>query len=135
VFLKFNGYGFFTVKTGSMTDVYPIGTVIIVQPTDFEDISVNDVISFYLGESSVVTHRVVDIDTTNRTFTTKGDQNNTEDSTPVPYENVIGVPIFSIEKLGYLYMFFNTTKGKVVLGGIVVLIVLSGVYSAHSRKE
>ncbi len=125
ILFKALGYRFFTVETGSMTEVYPIGTVIIVKPSTFEEIHTGDVITFYSNSTkdSVVTHRVVAIDSEYQSFTTQGDENNLPDASLVPFNNVIGKPIFSIKRLGYVYIFISTTKGKLVLGGFFILAV------------
>lgn len=135
VVLKLSGYGFFTVQTGSMAEVYPIGSIILVKPTDFESIQLGDVISYYLDDDTIVTHRVVEIDAESQSFTTQGDENNAPDSMPVSFSNVIGEPVLSINRLGYFYMFANTTKGKIVLGAVLVLAIAFSCYSKPNTRE
>lgn len=65
------------------------------------------VITFMLDENTVATHRVVEVvpdedDPSTLRFRTKGDANDAEDGSLVHYKNVIGTPVFTIPKLGYV---------------------------------
>lgn len=133
--LRVLGYNFFAVQTGSMAEVYPIGSIIIVKPSDFNDIQINNVISYYINENTIVTHRVISIDIENKSFTTKGDENNSPDSSSVYYDNVIGKPIFCIKYLGYLYLLIHTTKGKFLIGGLLILAMFICFHPYFDRKE
>lgn len=132
--LRVLGYNFFAVQTGSMAEIYPIGSIIIVKPTDFNQIQINDVISYYINDNTIITHRVVSINIDKQSFITKGDENNSLDSASVYFHNVIGKPIFSIKYLGYLYLFAHTTKGKFVLVGLLILTMIVCFYPYSSRK-
>jgi signal peptidase len=132
--LKVLGYSFFTVETGSMADEYPIGTVIVVQPVAFEEVQVGDVVSYYMGDDTVVTHRVVGIDSEAQTLTTQGDENDSPDGLAVPYASVAGEPILSVRRLGYVYLYASTTEGKATLLAAVALGVVAASYPRHHRK-
>jgi signal peptidase len=135
VALKLLGYSFLTVQTGSMVDVYPVGAIIIVKPTTFEEVQVGDVISYRISDDTIVTHRVISIDIDTQSFTTQGDENNSPDSLPVDISNVVGRPILSVNRLGYLYMFASTTHGKIVLGVLLVLAVVISCYPKPISRE
>lgn len=100
------GYKSYTVRTGSMLPSYKIGSVIYVKHCEFEDINTNDVISFYRG-SKVVTHRVYSVDSENRLVETKGDNNQSVDSSKVSYSSIIGVVKFNIPYIGYISLFMS----------------------------
>ena len=90
------GYRVFNVLSGSMAPQYNVGDLIYVKETDPKDVQVGDAITFVLNEDLVVaTHRVVKIDAENSHFYTKGDANQTVDSTPVHFKNLIGRKNFS----------------------------------------
>ena len=120
------GYQCFTVISGSMEPIYKVGDLIYVKDVDPNTIKVGDPITFILNEDLVVaTHRVIRIDAENQRFYTKGDANQIEDSEPVHFKNVIGVPEFSIPKLGYVSDFIQNPPGMyITLAAGVVLIVL-----------
>jgi len=120
------GYQVFTVISGSMEPTYSVGDLIYVEPVDPAEIEVGDPITFVLNESLVVaTHRVVEVDTANQHFHTKGDANEIADQSPVHFNNVIGVPKFSIPKLGYVSDFIQNPPGMyITIAGCAVLIIL-----------
>lgn len=68
--------------------------------------------------------RVVSIDAEKQQFTTKGDANDVEDAEPVHFNNVIGVPQFSIPKLGYVSDFIQNPPGMYITLGVGVLLII-----------
>lgn len=120
------GYRVFNVISGSMEPEYSVGDLIYVKTVDVNSIEVGDDITFVLNEDLVVaTHRVVRVDAENQRFYTKGLANEIEDGEPVHFNNVIGVPQFSIPKLGYVSDFIQNPPGMyITIGAGVVLILL-----------
>lgn len=107
----FMGYDIYNVVSGSMEPAIPIGSIIYVKTIDPVDIEKSDVIAFQSGES-VIMHRVVKNDIINGTFTTKGDANNGEDISEVPYANLVGIVVRHIPVLGQLLTLFASTFGR-----------------------
>lgn len=128
------GYKFFSVSTGSMEPAYPVGTLVIVQPVAFDELSGGDVITFKSG-GAVVTHRVTAIETDDRLIHTKGDNNNTEDFAPVPYENVIGRVVYGVARVGCIVLFAKTRRGIIVCSGIIAVIFFSQVIAGSLEKD
>ena len=121
------GFQCYTVISGSMEPKYMVGDLLYVREVDFEDIKVGDDITFILNDELVVaTHQVVRIDTEKQRFYTKGIANEVEDSEPVHYKNVIGVPKFHIPKLGYVSDFVQNPPGMyiTIAAGAVLLILV-----------
>ena len=79
-----------------------------------------------------VTHRVVEINTDEKTYTTKGDANQVNDAEPVAWSDVAGVPVFDIPVLGYPASFLGATQGKFVF--IVMLIIFTGITVLTDKK-
>ena len=131
------GYQCFTVISGSMEPKYMVGDLIYVKNVDLDTIQVGDDITFVLNEDLVVaTHRVVRIDKENQHFYTKGLANDIEDQEPVHFNNVIGVPKFSIPKLGYVSDFVQHPPGMYITIGIgIILILLVFVPDMFSKKK
>ena len=121
------GYRVFNIVSGSMEPAYSAGDLIYVKEADPETIKVGDVITFVLNEDLVVaTHRVVRIDTEKQRFYTKGDANETEDGSPVHFNNVIGIPRFAIPGLGYVSDFIQHSPGMyITIAAVAVLIILA----------
>ena len=119
------GYRVFNIISGSMEPKYSVGDLIYVKAVDVNTIQVGDDITFILNEDLVVaTHRVVRIDAEKQHFYTKGLANEIEDNDPVHFKNVIGVPQFSIPKLGYVSNFIQHPPGMYITIGIGVLLIL-----------
>ena len=117
------GYQVFNVISGSMEPTYSVGDLIYVKTVDPDSVKVGDPITFVLNEDLVVaTHRVVRIDAENRHFYTKGDANETADAAPVHFNNLIGVPRFSIPLLGYVSDYIQQPPGMYVAIGVVAVL-------------
>ena len=120
------GYQVYTVLSGSMRPAYAEGDLLYVEPVKPSQVKVNDPITFVLNEKlTVATHRVVRIDRENQLFYTKGDANGTEDTDPVHFNNLIGVPRFSVPLLGYVSYFVQNPPGTYIT--LAVGLVLIGV--------
>ena len=120
------GYQVFNVISGSMEPEYSVGDLIYVKEANPKDIEVGMPITFVLNEDLVVaTHRVVEIDADNQYFYTKGDVNETVDSAPVHFNNVIGVPQFHIPLLGYVSDFIQNPPGTYITIGVGTVLVLA----------
>lgn len=119
------GYQVFNVISGSMEPEYSVGDLIYVKEVNPYDIEVDTPITFVLNEDLVVaTHRVVEVDEENQHFYTKGDANDTADSAPVHFNNVIGVPQFSIPLLGYVSDFIQNPPGMYITIGVGIVLIM-----------
>lgn len=134
------GLQVFNVISGSMEPTYSVGDLIYVKAVDPDSVKVGDPITFVLNEDLVVaTHRVVEVDRENRQFTTKGDANSSEDAAPVHFNNLIGIPVFSIPLLGYVSAYIQSPPGMYVAIalGVVLLaaVFLPDFLEKKSKKE
>ena len=129
--VRLAGLQVFTVLSGSMEPTYHTGSLIYVKKVDPYTIKEGQPITFMLDENTVATNRVVGIvpdeeDPTVIRFRTKGDANEAEDGSLVHYKNVIGTPVFSIPKLGYLANYIQHPPGTYVAvsAGAAVLLLM-----------
>ena len=119
------GYQVFNVISGSMEPEYSVGDLIYVKKVNTKDIKVGMPITFVLNEDLVVaTHRVIEVDVENQHFYTKGDANEIADNDPVHFNNVIGVPQFSIPLLGYVSDFIQNPPGTYITVGVGAVLIL-----------
>ncbi len=121
------GFKVFNVISGSMEPKYSVGDLIYVKSVDANSIKVGDTITFVLNEDlAVATHRVIEIDSENQLFYTKGDANETADASPIHFNNVIGVPKFSIPLLGYVSDFIQNPPGIYItlIGGVILIVAV-----------
>lgn len=134
--IKLLGWNIFSIDSGSMFPLYPVDTLIIVQNVKPEEIKAGDVITYVLNEDGVlVTHRVVEINSVNHTFTTKGDANNSEDA-PILWDNMVGKVFFGIPFLGKPIRFLTAMENRpIVITVIAALFVFSFIWDMISRKS
>lgn len=127
----------FCVLSGSMEPEYHVGSLIYVKKTEPEEIKVGDPITFVLNEElTVATHRVIEIDSENQRFYTKGDANENPDSKPVHFKNLIGRPVFSIPYLGYVSNYLSHPPGMyVAICGAILLILLMFIPDIFKKKD
>lgn len=130
------GFRVFNIVSGSMEPHYSVGDLIYVQEVEPEKIQPGDVITFVLNEDLVVaTHRVVRIDAQKQHIYTKGDANETEDAAPVHFNNVIGIPKFSIPKLGYVSDFIQNPPGMYITIAFVAILVILAFAPDFVKKQ
>lgn len=134
------GYQCYTVLSGSMEPEYSEGDLLYVKEVDPDNIQVGDDITFILNEDLVVaTHRVIRVDAENQRFYTKGLANEIEDNDPVHFNNVIGVPQFSIPKLGYVSNYIQNPPGMYItlaVGAVLIILVfVPDMLSVKKKKD
>lgn len=119
----------YTVLTSSMNPSYPAGTLVIVKPTDVQQIHIGDVITYQIksNEPAVITHRVIQIVEPAKPgdemkFITKGDANSLPDPQVKPIQ-VRGVVWYAVPYIGWI--------NNVINGGtrnVIVPIVAGGLF-------
>ena len=127
------GIRLYHVKSGSMGELLPVGSVCFVSTySKFENIETGDVISFRVSDDMLVTHRAIKI--TDEGITTKGDENNNPDPDPVTKENYIGKTVFALPYVGIVLGYFHSLSGKIVLATVGIVLLLSGVLYKHNDE-
>ena len=116
----------FTVLSGSMEPAIHTGSVVVIKPAS--NYKVGDVITFGQNTKTELptTHRIAEIKAVegNMVYKTKGDANNTEDSTETPQKEVIGKVLFSIPWLGYVVDFVKKPFGLMIVIVIPAVIIV-----------
>ena len=124
----------YVVLSGSMEPTIGTGSVCFINKnTNIESIKEKDVIAFKLRDGTLVTHRAIKVD--NSGIITKGDNNKYADSNAVNKENFVGKNIFWIPKVGYVVKVLQTTKGKIIAGTIIVLLLVSGFLFGEDKNK
>lgn len=134
---KVFGYEVYGILSGSMLPKYPIGSIIYVEHEEATNIEVGDVITFNMaaGSNVVATHRVVEINKEEETFTTKGDNNDTVDSSPVSFQRLIGKVVLCIPVLGYVADFIQSTYGIIACIGAIAIVFALWFLSDYFKKH
>ncbi len=111
------GYKAYSIETGSMEPTIHTGSLIFVKKYfNFEDYNAGDVVTFSdLTHEKNFTHRIVDINTQDKTFVTKGDANNVNDLTPTSYIYAVGKVEISIPYIGYIAEFLRNKFVKIAV--------------------
>jgi signal peptidase len=106
------GYRIYVVHTGSMQPALPIGSIVIDKPAaGLNGLKPGDVITFRHSDltTDVVTHRIASLD--GGLIQTKGDANTTPDAWNIRPNQVKGVEISVVPRLGYLLVFLRQPAG------------------------
>lgn len=123
------GVDVYAVTSGSMEPTLPVGSLIYVKETSFDNIKAGpegDIITFKLSGDTVATHRAIEKDEAAQTIKTKGDNNAEADGAPVMAGNVLGVVKAHIPLLGYVANYVQNPPGTYVsiAGAAFVLLLL-----------
>lgn len=134
----------YSVLSGSMESIYPIGSLIYVSKTNPDDLKVNDIITFNMSGGAIGTHRIIELvpDEENSNiikFRTKGDENEIADGTLVERNDIIGKPLFCIPYLGYLATYIAVPPGKyvalTVAAALILIEIIISIALADKDKE
>ena len=95
------------IETPSMTPKYRVGDgVIIDKNVNKDELKVGDVIAYYDNDNKLIVHRIININIDN-SLTTKGDYNNSPDSSFVKKDQVLGLVRFKIPWIAYPSLIFR----------------------------
>ncbi len=117
----FGDYAQLSVVSGSMSGAIETGDVIVIEKLGDEDkLSVGDIVTFRSG-SSLVTHRIVQLE--GDRYITKGDANNTEDAASVSRDYIVGRLVSVIPRLGTFIMTLQSPLGMSIVLVVGILLV------------
>lgn len=116
----------YTIVSPSMVPaINVLDVVVTMRVNSTEDLEKGDIITFnstdYRYSGVLVTHRIVDIEKTTSgeyLYTTKGDNNNTQDSSRISFDEIYGRVLFRIPKIGYIQYYLSS-----ILGWVAIIIV------------
>ena len=103
--------------------------VIITKKVEKDEIKTGDVITF-IQRGEIITHRITQINS-DGVYTTKGDNNNMEDTFKITYEDIEGKHVLTIPYLGKIV---QALDNKIVFL-IITLIVLIFIFRAIQKQE
>ena len=128
------GIRFYSVKTGSMEPEIMTGSICFVDSkTKFEEIQQGDIIAFIVNDNMLVTHRAVYIE--ENEIITKGDANNSEDSSPVTKETYIGKTIYWIPYIGKLLLYIQINVSKMICVFLILLFMITEIIIGIIQKK
>lgn len=130
------GYRVDSVLSDSMSDVFQAGDAVVSKQVDPATLQPGDIITFETidpdNSGKVFTHRIRSITTYEGepAFVTYGTATGSDDSYPVPFDNVMGKYVRTIPDLGEFLLYFKTPQGyvTVVLLPFLLLIFFQLIY-------
>lgn len=122
------------VQTNSMSPTFDAGDLIFIKKCDTSKLEEGDVITFHTiidNEYALNTHRIETIEEndTVRSYTTKGDNNEIEDTHVISDGDIVGVYIGHIAKLGKVMEFLSGSIGFMLV--IVLPMLLFFIYQVY----
>ncbi|MCI8319450.1 MAG: signal peptidase I [Dorea sp.] len=129
------GYHMYNVISGSMEPAVKVGSLIYVRADEPAKIKENDIIAFYSSaeDGGIITHRVIENNAVAGRFRTKGDANDTEDLTPIEYENYIGRVSLVVPYMGELFTVMSSSYGKIAAACVTLLGALLSVFGSGKK--
>ena len=143
-YATFGKVSLFRVVTGSMEPEIPVGSLIMTEKVDIDEVDIGDVITFRSQSveiyGSIVTHRVIDItksDSGAVLLQTRGDANSAADVLPVDANNFVGKVTRVLGGANFfskVLAFFTSQSGFIICIVLPVLFV-SGILMQNSIKN
>ncbi|MFC1625785.1 signal peptidase I [Patescibacteria group bacterium] len=133
------GYRSFLVQSGSMEPSIMMGDVVIT--TKASQYRQNDVVTFLDQGGRTVTHRVLEIQNTDRgsKLLTKGDANQSKDRDEITPNQVLGKVSLVIPKMGFIIAFSRTPIGLLILvvipAGIIAFDEIKNLFKETGKKS
>jgi len=136
-----------TVLTQSMEPGLPPGTLVVVKPTDVNDMRIGQVLTYQIesGQPALVSHRIISKTIGSNgatTFLTQGDNNDLADPLPVQEIQIVGTIWYAVPWLGYVNTVINGEARQLVVplaaGGLFLYssyMVASGLRDRRRAKK
>ena len=136
---KLFGYQMLSVDSGSMEPNFPEDSLIFVKTVDPSELQADDVITFTVDEKgTLVTHRIVAVLKDERSFITRGDANNTNDPSTVPFGNVVGKAELCLPGIGAVFRAVTAESNRIyvyIVIGILVGLTVMWIILDHIKKK
>lgn len=130
------GFTPYVINDKEMEPTYRQGSIIYVVKSDFEDIKINNEITYVKNEQlEIKTSRVVDIDETMQLFTLKSDASEENEDKLLHYNNVLGIVKYYLPLLGYFAKFLKIELVSKVLIGLIILATLFYLAKIQIKSE
>lgn len=124
--LRLAGVQIYVMASASMEKALFVGDLVVVAPKSYDRIQPGDIITFAADSSGQTeTHRVISKNEESQSFVTKGDRNAAPDESEVSISDVVGKVCFSLPGIGYVAIFLATLQGKIFLGLLFAIFVVT----------
>ncbi len=141
-------YPLAVVEGNSMYPNLTTGDIVIFSSASEQEIAKGTIIVYVQGGSGIplldsmtkpiVIHRVINIMQQSDGaiyYRTKGDNNKFEDAGLVRSNNVMGIPIATVPKIGFILTFLRSPQGLVAATAVIMLFSLSKYDAEYEKKK
>ncbi len=136
-------YDHYIIVTGSMDPVIKINDVVIIDSSvEAKDLSIGDIIAFKTdlnsdGKDEVVVHYLSSVNTVNgeTIYKTHPEVSNTEDTWDLNEDDILGLHVLTIPKIGGVLRFATSTIGKITLLIDIMVIYLLFEFILESKEK
>lgn len=135
---KYYGLDAYNMTSSNMVPTIPIGSVVYVRrldPSELPSIGQDELIAALTSDDSVGFFRVVENNTEEGEFITKGDFYEEVDEEPARYENVFGLVERHYPLLGDIMTITSSTAGRINLIVFAICGVLLNVLAWRLRRS
>jgi len=115
------GVEFLAMGSESMGEAIPLGSLMIIKKTPFEEILIGDIVTYEYGRGNLVTRRVVDKRDEPQTIAAKGDNADGYDP-PIAFAAVRGVVRWHGRCLGYPLYWMRSALSKTILAAAAIAV-------------
>jgi signal peptidase len=132
--LRLVGLSAYVVMGGSMEQMLPIGSLVLVAPIASDAVRVGDLVTVTLPDR-VLTQRVVAIEQrdSGEVFTLRGDAPASPDPVQVQPAPVVGKPWVAIPTLGYAVSYAEAYSSPIFIGLVVWILFVIAVRALESH--
>lgn len=129
------GYKAYIITTDSMKPTIRTGDIVIIKNIKEENLKIDDIITFK-RDKDIITHRLIEIQETEqgKRFITKGDNNNVKDLKEVLYNEIEGVKVLSIPKVGNLILALEDNTYIILIINVILIIYVNTKRAEEKRK-
>lgn len=130
------GYTLFSIMTGSMEPTFSVGTLVVGETVDPNNIREGNIITYKgVTGSTVTTHRVQQVRQGEEgiEFVTKGDANSVVDPVTVKGSNVISRVFVDLKHVGGIITFLQENMGAVIGVGLLIYFYIWFISRKKSR--
>jgi signal peptidase I len=115
------------VVSGSMAPALPVGSLVIVERTQLENLVPGEIVTVRLKSGDLLTHRLGRVVGTSDgpALVLKGDANDAADPLPVPASSLVGQVAFSAPGIGFAFWVLRQPIGLVTFGALIAMLLMT----------
>lgn len=129
------GYKACIITSSSMEPTINYGDVVVIKECKEKDLQTGDVITFRQNQE-VITHRILKIEenpqNAEKTYITKGDNNNIEDTEKITYSKIQGKCVLTIPYLGKAILVLDN---KIIILIIILILLILCFYRIQKQEK